>query len=345
MADSALRLLSDDQPRAEAASAGAELAAVLSSYEPQLERCRERLRDEFSGGPYGSVLAAHVARGKLLRALLVHIYGAAVGGSTSALEPAADTVEILHAASLVHDDIIDSAAERRGAPALHVEVGRWPALVLGDYLLLRAFGVLARARQVQPAERVGLALERLTAYAQDCCVGEVGELLSPAVPAREEEYLDIVRGKTASQFAAAATLATLFAGGTGRAVEQAHTYGIAIGTAYQIRDDILDLDGDPTELGKPVGNSFSLGRPLLPLILLEQHGSGAARRRLRGIAATSAQRGVVRRLLEAEGILAQTAAIGRVYVEAAIEATSSLHPSRERDALRALAVFALERRV
>src|SRR5438105_11471608 len=167
----------------------------LARYQPELAECRARLREvaSRSGGPE---LAAMVAEAKLLRATLVVASGSPLGASSSALVPAAVAIELLHLASLVHDDIIDEAPERRGVPALHVTAGRDRALVVGDALIVAAFEVMAQV----PAEVVAGCVEALSRGAQLCCFGQLEELGQRDRVLSEERYLDVVAKKTGSLF-------------------------------------------------------------------------------------------------------------------------------------------------
>jgi geranylgeranyl pyrophosphate synthase len=123
----------------------------LDRYRSQLADCRERLRDVASRNG-GAEVAAMVDQAKLRRATLVLASGAPLGASSAALVPAAASIELLHLASLVHDDIIDETTERRGVPALHAAAGRDRALVVGDSLIVSAFDVLSEVRVAVPAE-------------------------------------------------------------------------------------------------------------------------------------------------------------------------------------------------
>jgi len=177
-----------------------------------------------------------VTEAKLLRAGLVFAAGSAFGASSPALAPAAVSIELLHLASLVHDDIIDEAAERRGVPALHVAVGSDRALVLGDLLIVSAFEELAGARPRLPPDAVALLAEA----ARACCTGQLEELGDGAGAISEDAYLRIVAKKTGSLFAAAAALAGIVAGAGADEIAALSALGTEIGVAYQIRDDLHD---------------------------------------------------------------------------------------------------------
>ncbi len=157
---------------------------------------------------------------------------------------------MLHGASLIHDDIVDEAAERRSLPALHVRIGIGPALILGDYLILRTFTVLQESQDIYGLERMIEASHALNSYAQLCCLGEL-MLTGEGNP--EDEYFTIVKGKTVSQFAVAVTLPAIVGGVTFEEIKALRTYGLNVGIALQIQDDVLDIVGDSRVLGTPVG--------------------------------------------------------------------------------------------
>jgi len=313
-------------PSAPGATAGLEerLAETLVRYGPYLDQCRERMRSRLPGAPLHAALRRHVEGGKLTRGLLVLLTGSSVGGEPRDLLPGAEALELLHAASLIHDDLVDGAATRRGVPALHEATGAAVALVLGDYLVLAAFGALT-AGSDDPVRLQ--AAERLSAYACECCLGEADELLADGNTS-PEEYLAIVRAKTAAPFAAAATLGVLLGGGDPGEVEAAHDFGLALGTAFQIRDDVLDLVGDPATL--------------LPLVLVLSDGSPAVRRRARSLA-QQGRRAEIVALMEHEGALAQTERIQAEHAEAALEALARFARGPDADALADVVDFAVAR--
>ena len=181
-----------------------------------------------------------VSEAKLLRATLVLASGSPLGASSSALIPAAVSIELLHLASLVHDDIIDEAVERRGVPALHVSIGRDRALVVGDLLIVAAFDVMSELRIAVPAEVFARSVEALSKGAQLCCVGQLEELDPLNHVLSEEHYLDVVEKKTGSLFSVAATLGALAAGAGDEELATLATLGTELGIAYQIRDDLRD---------------------------------------------------------------------------------------------------------
>jgi geranylgeranyl pyrophosphate synthase len=182
-----------------------------------------------------------VTEAKLLRAALVFAAGSTFGASSSALMPAAVSIELLHLASLVHDDIIDKATERRGMRARHVVVGSDRALVVGDLLIVAAFEELRQAQPPLPADVFADAVGILAEAARLCCSGELEELAADALS--EDRYVRLVAKKTGSLFSAAAALGGLIAGPEADAIAALSALGTELGVAYQIRDDLHDGRG------------------------------------------------------------------------------------------------------
>jgi len=313
---------------------------ILHRYEPYLHDCRRYIGTRLRRDPAAAVLVRYFEKGKMLRALLVFIAASATGSEPSKMLMVGAALELLHGASLIHDDIVDAADTRRGMPALHVQVGIGPALVLGDYLILRSFAVLREAETVYEPYAVLGALHTLNHYAQACCLGEVYELLPSGQSDPEAHYLSVVKGKSAAPFIAAATLPAILAMGTLGEIEALRAYGLNLGIAFQIQDDVLDLIGDASILGKPVGLSLVKGRPMLPLIYLEREGSPPARREYRRLQQLEEGRAELVRLLTAEGIWERVSTTRDKYVSAAQHALDRLSPSEGTDALRVFASYA-----
>src|SRR5262245_40484306 len=150
-------------------AAAAESPAAYSDY---TDRTRHALLARLADAPAGHVLQEYFKRGKMLRASLVFAASASVGGDPENVVAAAEAIELLHGSSLVHDDIVDRAAERRGLVSLHEQLGVGPALVLGDDLLLGAFAVLAEASAYHPPAQVLEATQVLIQLARECCRGQ-----------------------------------------------------------------------------------------------------------------------------------------------------------------------------
>jgi geranylgeranyl pyrophosphate synthase len=319
------------------------LEEVYTRYVRLLQDCRKMILCDLADAPAAKQLAGYFERGKMIRPLLVFLATAAAGGDETKALPAAEALELLHGAALVHDDIVDQADERRGLPALHSRIGEAAALVVGDYLILRAFEVLAR--RAEGVNSVGLlkAVRLLSRYAQDCCRGQIQELKSPEFDCSEEQYYAMVRGKTASQFAAAASLGAIFGKAGDEDLRNLRRYAVNAGIAFQIRDDELDVTGDSAVLGKPAGNSIKAGRPLLPLIYLTKDGSSDGLAAYRAMAKDGLKRRDLVELLEREGALERVRQAEQRFLARALSALDGLRPSKARDALSAIATYSVYR--
>jgi geranylgeranyl pyrophosphate synthase len=246
-------------------TAQAQLGAVLAAGGPELtrllERTEARLAEVAQG--HGDELGRHAsatlsAGGKRLRPMLVFL--CADGDADERLVAAAAAVELLHMATLVHDDVLDCAPLRRGRPTVFAEGGRLAATATGDLLFSRAFAELASAGS---ADAVRSLSEASSALAR-------GELMQRAdawsADVTRERYLERCRLKTASLFCASCRLGAVFGGRPGMA-EPLGSFGEGVGLAFQVLDDVLDVSGPAERTGKPRGTDLLDGTVTLPLIL------------------------------------------------------------------------------
>ena len=243
----------------------AQLGAVLAAGGPELARLLERTEARLAevAGRHGPELGRHAtatlsAGGKRLRPMLVFL--CANGDRDERLVAAAAAVELLHMATLVHDDVLDSAPLRRGRPTVFAEGGRLAATTTGDLLFSRAFAELASTGS---PEAVGWLSEASSALAR-------GELMQRADAWRSDvtrqRYLERCRLKTASLFAASCRLGAMF-GGRPAMADPLGSFGEAVGLAFQMLDDVLDVSGPAERTGKPRGTDLLDGTVTLPLIL------------------------------------------------------------------------------
>jgi geranylgeranyl pyrophosphate synthase len=305
-----------------------------AAYAQSIDCTRRALHARLADAPASEMLRQYFERGKMLRAFLVFASAASVGANPEDVAMAAEAIELMHGASLFHDDIIDQAAQRRGLASLHERLGVGRALVVGDDLLLRAFSALNETPSC-PAPRLIQAMEVLNRLARECCRGQFDELCADRWIS-EERYLAIVSAKTAAPFVAAGVLGVLLGGGSETQMDQIHTYARHLGIAFQINDDLLDLTGEECRLGKPVGNSLSHGRPLLPLIYLWQLSSDATRKDLRQLGQDSSARAELVGMLEQNGIVDRVRQVQQFYIDAALRALEGFDDGAGVDALRAL---------
>ncbi len=289
--------------------------------------------------------------GKAVRGTLCVLCCEAAGGRLEVALPAASAVELLHAFTLLHDDIADRDELRRGRPAAWRLWGAGRAMTAGDAVFALANLALARLGELGvPAERTAAALNELNRAALAVCEGQDLDL---SYEGRDDvtvaDYLDMVSLKTASLFAAAARTGALAAGAPPATVQALDDYGRRLGTAYQIRDDLLGIWGEAAELGKPVGSDLRRNKRSLPVVLaLTQASPEASRRvaeRLRAADLSDEDTASLAAELEAIGARARCEQLAQ---EAAHQALSRLEETALSPGpaanLRALAVDLLKRR-
>jgi geranylgeranyl pyrophosphate synthase len=308
---------------------------VLSRYAPYLAGCRTAISQDLANAPLGPILSEYFERGKMLRPLLLFVSTSAVGGDPADAVAAAQALELLHAASLIHDDIIDQAPERRGRPALHLRIGIGPAVVLGDYLILRSYTVFGKTKSGRVLEALGV----LSQCAEECCRGQIEELTSE-MDDSEESYFSIVRGKTASQFVAAATVGGILGNGLPDQIAALRAFALNIGISFQIRDDELDITGEEAlttkQTGKHPGDS-SPGRPTLPLIYLRKYGSKTALQKFSQMQRDGSTSSDLLGLLHDEGVLDRLRIVKEQHLQRAVEAADCFRNSTEAGAMITIA--------
>ncbi len=318
---------------------------VLNRYLPSLQCCRDLIVTDLKKTPNTALLAEYLQGGKMFRSLLAFMAADAIGSELVMMVPVAAALELLHGASLIHDDIVDGAKERRGHPALHIQIGVGPALILGDYLICRSLSVLQESRSIFSLQRVTEASNTLNSYAQTCCLGELRELTATSDQNQEDEYLRIAEGKTASQFAASVTVPAILGGGTQKEIEALRTYGLNLGIAFQISDDVLDVDEDSGTLEQSEARAHLNQRLGLPVLYLQRYGSSTAMQQYRRIIETgNGMQGQLGVLLREEGILDRIHKTQANYVSAALQALDSLRTSEARTHLGLLASYAVDHR-
>jgi octaprenyl-diphosphate synthase len=239
------------------------LADIYPPLDNQLARVEEVIRQLLAddAGPLGQAgNHAIFGRGKRLRPALLLLSAAACGGDEEQAVNAAAVVEVVHSASLVHDDVVDEAGWRRGKESVRSLWGNKISVLLGDYLLCRVFALAIRKLEVHTA------LQDLLVVAQEMCQGQVAELAQTGGEVREEEYLQIVSGKTASLFGYCGRQGARCGKVPEAVVDLLHTYAHSFGMAFQIADDIHDLVGAQEDSGKPVNHDLRQRKVTLPLI-------------------------------------------------------------------------------
>src|SRR6267142_620727 len=280
--------------------------------------------------------------GKRVRPALTILSNYAVGGDGARYNSIrmATVMEFLHTATLVHDDIIDNAATRRNRPTINALYGNQTAVLMGDWLYMSAF-------ETSLAERSLPVLDILTAVTRKMTEGELLQLtLLGRTDISEEQYFDVIRRKTAFLFSACCEVGALLGAATEEQRAALRDYGLNLGTAFQLIDDLLDFTVSDDRLGKAAGVDLLEGKLTLPLIyLLESDES--ARELLQTVIRDGGYTTVPRELLlgavKKTGALDHAKARANEYAEAARDCLNCLPESEYCDSLRAIPTYVLER--
>lgn len=321
------------------AQSAAAIKAVVDAGGEEISRVMgsvEELMADLAGG-HGPLLATHAratisAGGKRLRPLLVCLCAGVPAPESDALVRSAAAVELVHAATLVHDDVLDGSDLRRGRPTVYASGGRLAATATGDLLFSRAFATLAAAGDPVAVRLLSHASSQLAA----------GELMQRAdawdVEVSVDRYLERCRLKTAVLFRVACQLGALCGEGP---VDLLAQFGEQIGVAFQLLDDVLDITGPPERTGKPRGADLLDGTVTLPLILARSRSDELAALDVRAVR-TADQAARVCDLIEATGALDDVRARALSLVAAAKEILPAL-AARQRSALELVADGVVER--
>jgi octaprenyl-diphosphate synthase len=278
--------------------------------------------------------------GKRLRPLLVVLAARASGYEGDKHLLVATVIEFIHTATLLHDDVVDASEMRRGQESANVLFGNEAAVLVGDFLYSRAFQMMV--------EVGGMAImEILSDTTNAIAEGEVMQLMNCHDPdTSQDRYLDVIHHKTAKLFQAATRLGSVLAGRSEQEQDAMAAYGLHLGKAFQLVDDVLDYSADSKELGKNVGDDLAEGKPTLPLIYAMRHGSEAQAALIRSAIEEGGQEHIAEIIaaIESTGALAYTQRLARDEADSAIQQLSHLPASNYRDALEALARYAVDRR-
>lgn len=211
------------------------------------------------------------AGGKRLRPIITILAGKALGYDGQKLYSLAAMVEFIHTSTLLHDDVVDESDLRRGRKTANNLFGNAAAVLVGDFLYTRAFQLMVDSGNIK-------ILETMADATNIIAEGEVMQLMNIGnTEITENEYLQVIQYKTAKLFEAAAQVGAILAGATPEQETALKNYGMYVGTAFQIIDDILDYSGNTDEIGKNVGDDLAEGKPTLPLIYLMQQGGEASK--------------------------------------------------------------------
>ena len=240
-----------------------------------------------------------VAGGKRLRPALLLLTCGALGYTGDARFNLAGVVEFIHTATLLHDDVVDDSSMRRGHATANETFGNPASVLVGDFLYSRAFQMMVQADNMR-------IMQVLADATNVIAEGEVLQLMNMHNAALTEAgYLQVIRSKTAKLFEASARVGAILSGATPELEEACAEYGQALGTAFQVIDDVLDYSGKATAMGKNLGDDLREGKATLPLIAAMQRGTEAQRATI----TTAIESGDVAMLADVMDILRQTGAL------------------------------------
>jgi len=289
----------------------------LKIIQPSLDQLEKKLAGEFSS--YGNIAAelsiyATGGRGKRLRPAFLFLSGKLFGNLDERHIKTATAIELIHTATLIHDDIIDEAQIRRKKPSLNKAYGSELSVMTGDLVLSHAMGLLVSLPNLRPAQLI-------TQITNQICEGEMLQTFSRFhLGISEQEYFDVIEKKTASLFEVSCQIGGEFSGASEQDAKLLGKFGRSIGLAFQMVDDCLDIIGDESELGKSLGTDMKKGKLTLPFIRLLARSSGEEKKRLEEMMApplTLEKMQNLRSLLQEKEAVEEAASVAANYIDEA----------------------------
>lgn len=279
-------------------------------------------------------------RGKMLRPSLLLLVAKALGDIQPAHHTLAAVIEMVHMATLVHDDVLDEADQRRKQPTISNIVGNEAAVLLGDYLISHAFHLCSSLNSQDASRRIG-------ATTNTVCEGELLQNHHRGnMRLTEQEYLEIIRRKTAALTATACELGAMFSGVESKIVAAMHRYGLSAGIAFQIIDDVLDIVGETQKVGKTLGLDVARGKLTLPTIHALAQSNQQVSQQI--VEMTTGKvpfdRATLRSLLEQTSSLEYAMSSANHYVADAMDQLEWLCDCAAKSSLTAMAEFIVRRR-
>ncbi|HEZ0068073.1 TPA: octaprenyl diphosphate synthase [Neisseria meningitidis] len=279
------------------------------------------------------------AGGKRLRPIMTILAGKAVGYDDEKLYALAAMVEFIHTSTLLHDDVVDESDLRRGRATANNLFGNAAAVLVGDFLYTRAFQLMVASGSMR-------VLEVMADATNIIAEGEVMQLMNIGnTDITEEQYIQVIQYKTAKLFEAAAQVGAILGKASPEHEQALKDYGMYVGTAFQIIDDVLDYSGETEETGKNVGDDLAEGKPTLPLIYLMRQGSEQVANDVR-TALENADRSYFEKIHDyvvRSDVLAYSIGEARKAVDCAVTALDALPDSEVKDAMIQLAKESLVR--
>jgi octaprenyl-diphosphate synthase len=321
-------------------------ASILSQVEDDVRR----VEGEIEKNLHSSVpLVAHISRyiirsgGKRLRPLLMVLAARLTGYQGEDHYPLSIVFEYLHAATLLHDDVVDSAELRRNKPAANTIWGNPAAVLVGDFLLATSFALAVSSGSLK-------TLRVLSDTTTTMAEGEILQLInSNNLEISEEDYLEVITRKTAILIAAACEIGAIFGQAGPQREEAMRRFGLNLGIAFQLRDDVLDYVGSEEEVGKPIGQDLGEGKITLPLI--RALGASSPRDRQHLVDLITADEITRESFVEVKGFIDRyqgvdyTSRLAERHIAIAKEALAAFPPSAAGETLAAIADYVVTRRV
>ncbi|MEM8947475.1 MAG: polyprenyl synthetase family protein [Planctomycetota bacterium] len=309
----------------------------------ELEAVSERLQRELRhDDPFIDELAQHSFRlgGKRLRPAILLLAAEAVGEINDSHRVLATVVEMIHTATLIHDDVLDDASIRRHEATAKARWGNHASVLLGDYLFTHAFFLASTLDTTYGCRAIGRATNVV-------CEGELKQTAASGdFDTCLQTYFDIIQSKTASLCGCCCQLGAYYAGAESQLIDRLQDFGLHLGTAFQIADDLLDLEGEEEVTGKSLGTDIANRKMTLPLIHLRDQLESDRRRELNRLLSQPSERhkSTLVRWLNESGALDYSRKVAMNHVELAIDNLESLPASKSKETLTQIARFSAHRK-
>lgn len=277
--------------------------------------------------------------GKRLRPILAILCARACGYSGDKHCLVAAIIEFIHTATLLHDDVVDESSLRRGNETANAIWGNESSVLVGDFVFSRSFEMMVDVGEMR-------VMEILARASNTIAEGEVMQLLNCNDPdTTEDRYMMVIQSKTAKLFEAACQLGAILAGESKKVEQACVAYGRHIGTAFQLKDDLLDYQASPEEMGKNIGDDLAEGKPTLPLIYALKNSTGSTAQMIRDAITNGGKQYLqeILQVIEVTNAIAYTEASANQQAQIARQQIEILPSNQYRDALVELTDFAITR--
>lgn len=277
--------------------------------------------------------------GKRLRPMLVLLSAGLFGKIRPEHHQLAAVIEFIHTATLLHDDVVDESSKRRGQNTANALFGNAASVLVGDFVYSRAFQMMVAVKNMR-------VMEVLSNATNVIAEGEVLQLLNVHnAEITDEAYLQVIHYKTAKLFEAATQLGAILSSASASDEEALSKYGMHVGTAFQLIDDVLDLSGNANEIGKNLGDDLNEGKPTLPLLYAMQHGTSAEAEIIKRAIENGGldDLSIILNVVERTGALSHVRKVAATESELACAAIAHFTDSPHKQAMLSLARFAASR--